>query len=154
MPAITCPLNNMKVAYIDSKYVDYIRNHPVVETWDIYDEVCDLEFDDDLVDNIREILWNNEKLNKAYPDEWDKTMYLDDVMLDFYFAYENQLKYEKDPTYDINPWEDEETNKELEILEENRIPVWVETPDDMVVLKYLDKRMLDGTLWNEQVSDK
>ena len=81
----------MKVAYIDSKYVDYIRNHPIVETWGIYDEVCNLEFDEDLVDNIREILWNNEKLNKEYPNEWDKTMYLDDVMLDFYFEYENQL---------------------------------------------------------------
>ena len=60
MLAITCQLNNMKVAYIDSKYVDYIRNHPIVETWGIYDEVCNLEFDEDLVDNIKEFYTRKE----------------------------------------------------------------------------------------------
>jgi hypothetical protein len=51
------------------------------------------------------------------------------------------------PEYDIDPWKDENTEYQMEILSTNVIPIWVESEDGTLVKKFMDKRMLDGTLW-------
>lgn len=138
-------LNNMKVADIDTKYVDYIRNHPVLERYNLHDKINDLEFDDNLCYHIGELLCGSKELFvECGGDEFELQLKVDELLVDFKVAYENQLKFEKDPTYDIAPNLDEDTEKELSILLANRIPILVEI-DGKLVEKYIDKRFIDGT---------
>ena len=143
----TYPLNNMKVADINSKYVDYIRNHELVEKYGLYDLVNALEFDDKFIVNLRDLFYCNKEFQIEHQNEFDLEIAIDDLIVDFRVAYENQLKYEKDPEYDIDPWKDENTEYQMEILATNVIPVWVESEDGTLEKKFIDKRMLDGTLW-------
>lgn len=147
MQEITCPLSNMKVAEINSKYVDYIRNHELVEKYNIYDQVNSVEFDENFVRSIRHIFYGNKEFQEDYPNEFDLEIAVDNLIVDFRCAYENQLKFEQDPEYDIDPWKDEDTEHELEILTSNAIPVWIEQ-NGVLVKKFLDKRVINGSLWS------
>lgn len=137
----------MKIAEIDSKYIDYIRNHELVEHFNIYDEINSLEFDENTPYEIRNLMFDSKIMEEEYPDELQRELYLDQAIIDFECACENQRKFEQDPEYDIDPWKDEYTEDQMAILEANKIPVWVETPEGTLVQKYIDARMLDGSLW-------
>ena len=143
----TYQLNNMKIADINSKYIDYIRSHKLVEKYGLYDFVNGLEFDDNFIRNLRDLFYCNKEFQIEHPNEFDLEIAIDDLIVDFRVAYENQLKYEKDPEYDIDPWKDENTEYQMEILATNVIPVWVEGENGTLEKKFMDKRMLDGTLW-------
>ena len=142
----TCLLNNMKIADINSKYVDYIRNHKLVEKYNLYDEINSMEFDDRLITNIGDLFYGNKDFQLEYPSEFDLEIAIDTLIVDFRNAYNNQLKFESNPEYDIEPWLDEDTESELKILDNNAIPVWVEQ-DGVPVRMYVDKRVLDGSIW-------
>ena len=146
MPETTCLLNNMKVAEINSKYVDYIRNHELVEKYNLYDAVNSLEFDNRLVTNIGNLLYGNKEFQSEYKSEFDLEIAIDTLSIDFRNAYNNQLKFEENPEYDIDPWLDEETENALDILRANAIPVWIEK-DGVPVMGYVDKRVIDGSIW-------
>ena len=67
----TYQLNNMKIADINSKYIDYIRNHKLVEKYDLYDLVNRLEFDDNFINNLRDVFYCNKEFQIEHPNEFD-----------------------------------------------------------------------------------
>lgn len=137
----------MKIAEVDNKYIDYIRNHDLCYKYGIYDKIVDIELDDNTYFEIRKLFYNSERLQQEYPDEFDMDIYIDTIIVDFECALENHKKFVENPEYDIEPWMDEETMDQLELVEKNRVSVTI-VNDGTTDEKFIDLRLLDGTLWS------
>lgn len=142
----TCQLSSMKIGEINSKYMDYLRNEEYIEKYNLIDFLNDLEYTSK-EDVYRKI---NSKLNDIIfdivEDELDAEILCDELLSnleDILYNYEKSLD---DPEYDVDPIYNEYNNTQNQIIEDNKIPVVVLDDENNEITKFIDKRILEGTI--------
>lgn len=142
----TCPQNNMKIGEISSKYIDYLRNEEYIEKYGMIDFLNELEYTNvqDLYKKINSELFD--KIIEVMDDELDAEILCDELLESLEDILENYEKSLEDPDYDVEPTFNEYNNKQNAIIEDNKIPVYVPDSEDKLVLKYIDKRLLEGSI--------
>lgn len=142
----TCPQSNMKIGEISSKYIDYLRNEEYIEKYGMTDFLNDLEYTNakEVYNSISSEL--SDKLMETMDDELDAEILCDELLSqleDILENYEKSLDY---PDYDVDPTFNEYNEKQNAIIEDNRIPVLVPDSEGNLVLKFIDKRVLEGSI--------
>lgn len=142
----TCPQNNMKIGEISSKYIDYLRNEEYIEKYDMIDFLNELEYTNvqDLYKKINSELFD--KIMEVMDDELDAEILCDELLESLEDILENYEKSLEDPDYDVDPTFNEYNEKQNAIIEDNRIPVLVPDSEGNLVLKFIDKRLLEGSI--------
>lgn len=141
----TCQQNNMKIGEISSKYIDYLRNEEYIEKYDMVDFVNGIEYTN-AQDVYRKI--NHELLNKVmkFIDELDAEILCDELLESLEDILVNYEKSLDDPEYDVEPTFNEYNSMQNAIIEDNKIPVYVPDSEGKLVLKYIDKRLLEDSI--------
>ena len=142
----TCPQSNMKIGEISSKYIDYLRNEEYIEKYGMIDFLNELEYTNgkDIYNKINSELFD--KLMDTMDDELDVEILCDEILNNLEDILENYEKSLDDPEYDVDPTFNEYNNKQNAIIEDNKIPVHVPDSEGKLILKYIDKRLLEGTI--------
>ena len=142
----TCQLSSMKIGEINSKYMDYLRNEDYIEKYNLIDFLNDLEYTSK-EDVYRKI---NSKLNDIIldivEDELDADILCDELLINLEDILDNYEKSLDDPEYDVDPTYNEYNNTQNQIIEDNKIPVVVLDDENNEVIKFIDKRILEGTI--------
>lgn len=136
----------MKIGEISSKYIDYLRNEEYIEKYDMVDFVNGIEYTN-AQDVYRKI--NHELLNKVMKfieDELDAEILCDELLESLEDILENYEKSLDDPEYDVEPTFNEYNSMQNAIIEDNKIPVYVPDSEGKLVLKYIDKRLLEDSI--------
>lgn len=136
----------MKIGEISSKYIDYLRNEEYIEKYDMVDFVNGLEYTNakDVYSKINHELLN--KVMKFIDDEIDAEILCDELLEGLEDILENYEKSLDDPEYDVEPTFNEYNSMQNAIIEDNKIPVYVPDSEGKLVLKYIDKRLLEGSI--------
>lgn len=142
----TCPQNNMKIGEISSKYIDYLRNEEYIEKYGMIDFLNELEYTNvqDLYKKINSELFD--KIMEVMDDELDAEIICDELLESLEDILENYEKSLEDPDYDVEPTFNEYNEKQNAIIEDNRIPVLVPDSEGNLVFKFIDKRLLEGSI--------
>lgn len=142
----TCPQSNMKIGEINSKYIDYLRNEEYIEKYGMIDFLNNLEYTNvqDIYSKINSELFG--KIMEVINDELDAEILCDELLESLEDILENYEKSLDDPEYDVEPTFNEYNNMQNTIIEDNKIPVYVPDSEGKLVLKYIDKRLLEGSL--------
>ena len=142
----TCQQNNMKIGEISSKYIDYLRNEEYIEKYDMVDFVNGIEYTNaqDVYSKINHELLN--KVMKFIDDEIDAEILCDELLESLEDILENYEKSLDDPEYDVEPTFNEYNSMQNAIIEDNKITVYVPDSEGKLVLKYIDKRLLEGSI--------
>lgn len=142
----TCPQSNMKIGEISSKYIDYLRNEEYIEKYGMIDFLNELEYTNgkDIYNKINSELFD--KLMDTMDDELDVEILCDEILNNLEDILENYEKSLDDPEYDVEPTFNEYNSKQNAIIEDNKIPVYVPDSEGKLILKYIDKRLLEGTI--------
>lgn len=142
----TCPQSNMKIGEISSKYIDYLRNEEYIEKYGMIDFLNELEYTNgkDIYNKINSELFD--KLMDTMDDELDAEILCDEILNNLEDILENYEKSLDDPEYDVEPTFNEYNSKQNAIIEDNKIPVYVPDSEGKLILKYIDKRLLEGTI--------
>lgn len=142
----TCQLSSMKIGEINSKYIDYLRNEEYIEKYNLIDFLNDLEYTSK-EDVYRKI---NSKLNDIIfdivKDELDAEILCDELLSNLEDILDNYEKSLDDPEYDVDPVYNEYNNTQNQIIEDNKIPVVVLDDENNEITKFIDKRILEGTI--------
>lgn len=142
----TCQLSSMKIGEINSKYMDYLRNEEYIEKYNLIDFLNDLEYTSK-EDVYRKI---NSKLNDIIfdivEDELDAETLCDELLSNLEDILDNYEKSLDDPEYDVDPIYNEYNNTQNQIIEDNKIPVVVLDDENNEITKFIDKRILEGTI--------
>ena len=143
---ITCPQSNMKIGEISSKYIDYLRNEEYIEKYGMIDFLNELEYTNgkDIYNKINSELFD--KLMETMDDELDAEILCDEILNNLEDILENYEKSLDDPEYDVEPTFNEYNSKQNAIIEDNKIPIYVPDSEGKLILKYIDKRLLEGTI--------
>lgn len=138
----------MKIGEIESKYIEYLRNMEIIETYDLVDILNAIEYIDvkTTYNAINKALYDSELLQSEYPDQLDREIRCDELMQSVEVVLENYEKSLKDPSYDVDPEYDAYNVEQEQIIEANRILVFVPDEDGSIKPMYLDKRILSGEL--------
>ena len=138
----------MKIAEIDSKYIDHLRNMNVLDKYEIIDKVNEIEYEDrkQTYREINHCFLDCPKMIEEYPDEIDREICCDDIMDTIEDVLVNYEKSLEDTSYDVDPEFNAENAKMDAIIENNKILIYIPRPDGTLEEKYIDKRILDGTL--------
>ena len=136
----------MKIGEISSKYIDYLRNEEYIEKYDMVDFVNGLEYTNakDVYSKINHELLN--KVMKFIDDEIDAEILCDELLESLEDILENYEKSLDDQEYDVEPTFNEYNSMQNAIIEDNKIPVYVPDSEGKLVLKYIDKRLLEGSI--------
>lgn len=142
----TCPQSNMKIGEISSKYIDYLRNEEYIEKYGMIDFLNELEYTNgkDIYNKINSELFD--KLMDTMDDELDAEILCDEILGNLEDILENYEKSLDDPEYDVEPTFNEYNSNQNAIIEDNKIPVYVPDSEGKLILKYIDKRLLEGTI--------
>lgn len=142
----TCPQSNMKIGEISSKYIDYLRNEEYIEKYGMIDFLNELEYTNgkDIYNKINSELFD--KLMETMDDELDAEILCDEILDNLEDILENYEKSLDDPEYDVEPTFNEYNSKQNAIIEDNKIPIYVPDSEGKLILKYIDKRLLEGTI--------
>lgn len=142
----TCPQSNMKIGEISSKYIDYLRNEEYIEKYGMIDFLNELEYTNgkDIYNKINSELFD--KLMDTMDDELDVEILCDEILNNLEDILENYEKSLDDPEYDVEPTFNEYNSKQNAIIEDNKITVYVPDSEGKLILKYIDKRLLEGTI--------
>lgn len=146
MQRTTCPQSNMKIGEISSKYIDYLRNEEYIEKYGMIDFLNELEYTNakDIYNKINSELFD--KLTETMDDELDAEILCDEILSQLEDILENYEKSLDDPEYDVEPTFNEYNSKQNAIIEDNKIPVYVPDSEGKLVLKFIDKRLLEGSI--------
>lgn len=146
MQRTTCPQSNMKIGEISSKYIDYLRNEEYIEKYGMIDFLNELEYTNakDIYNKINSELFD--KLNETMDDELEAEILCDEILSQLDDILENYEKSLDDPEYDVEPTFNEYNSKQNAIIEDNKIPVYVPDSEGKLVLKFIDKRLLEGSI--------
>lgn len=138
----------MKIGEIESKYIEYLRNMEIIETYDLVDILNAIEYVDvkTTYNAINKAMYDSELLQSEYPDQLDREIRCDELMQSVEVVLENYEKSLKDPSYDVDPEFDTYNAEQEQIIESNRILVFVPDEDGSLKPMYLDKRILSGEL--------
>lgn len=142
----TCPQSNMKIGEINSKYIDYLRNEEYIEKYGMIDFLNNLEYTNiqDMYSKINSELFD--KIMEVMNDELDAEILCDELLESLEDILGNYEKSLDDPDYDVEPTFNEYNSIQNSIIEDNKIPVHVPDSEGKLVLKYIDKRLLEGSL--------
>lgn len=142
----TCQLSSMKIGEINSKYIDYLRNEEYIEKYNLIDFLNDLEY------TSKEYVYRkiNSKLNDIIfdivKDELEAEILCDELLSNLEDILDNYEKSLDDPEYDVDPVYNEYNNTQNQIIEDNKIPVVVLDDENNEITKFIDKRILEGTI--------
>lgn len=136
----------MKIGEISSKYIDYLRNEEYIEKYGMIDFLNELEYTNgkDIYDKINSELFD--KLMGTMDDELDAEILCDEILDNLEDILENYEKSLDDPEYDVEPTFNEYNSRQNAIIEDNKIPIYVPDSEGKLILKYIDKRLLEGTI--------
>lgn len=136
----------MKIGEISSKYIDYLRNEEYIEKYGMIDFLNELEYTNgkDIYNKINSELFD--KLMETMDDELDAEILCDEILDNLEDILENYEKSLDDPEYDVEPTFNEYNSKQNAIIEDNKIPIYVPDSEGKLILKYIDKRLLEGTI--------
>lgn len=136
----------MKIGEISSKYIDYLRNEEYIEKYGMIDFLNELEYtnSNDIYNKINSELFD--KLMDTMDDELDAEILCDEILGNLEDILENYEKSLDDPEYDVEPTFNEYNSKQNAIIEDNKIPIYVPDSEGKLILKYIDKRLLEGTI--------
>lgn len=142
----TCPQSNMKIGEISSKYIDYLRNEEYIEKHGMIDFLNELEYTN--INDIYRKIYSElfDRLSKIMDDDLDIEIYCDELLENLEDILENYEKSLDDPEYDVEPTFNEYNSKQNSIIEDNKIPVYVPDSEGKLVVKYIDKRLLEGSI--------
>ena len=136
----------MKIGEINSKYIDFLRNEDYVEQYNLVDYVDSLEYT-----NKSEVynLINSKLLSEivtTVEDELEAEIMCDQLLYQLDDILTNYEKSLEDPTWDVDPTYNPYNESQEQIIENNRIPIYVPDSEGNFVLKFIDKRILEGTI--------
>ena len=136
----------MKIGEISSKYIDYLRNEEYIEKYGMIDFLNELEYTNskDIYNKINSELFD--KLMETMDDKLDAEILCDEILDNLEDILENYEKSLDDPEYDVEPTFNEYNSKQNAIIEDNKIPIYVPDSEGKLILKYIDKRLLEGTI--------
>ena len=136
----------MKIGEISSKYIDYLRNEEYIEKYGMIDFLNELEYTNgkDIYNKINSELFD--KLMETMDDELDAEILCDEILDNLEDILENYEKSLDDPEYDVEPTFNEYNSKQNAIIEDNKITIYVPDSEGKLILKYIDKRLLEGTI--------
>lgn len=142
----TCPLSSMKIGEINSKYIDYLRNEEYIEKYNLIDFLNGLEYTskEDVYCKINSKL--NDIILGIVEDELDAEILCDELLSNLEDILDNYEKSLDDPEYDVDPTYNEYNSTQNQIIEDNKIPVIVLDEDNNEITKFIDKRILEGTI--------
>lgn len=134
----------MKIGEINSKYIDYLRSEEYVEKYKLFDYINDIEFTtpEEVYRKIYSGLYD--KLLEITEDELDTEILCDEILYKLEEILNNYCLSLNDPSYDVDPTYNEYDSKQEQIIEDNKIPVLVPDEDGKPVIRYIDKRILEG----------
>lgn len=136
----------MKIGEINSKYIDFLRNEDYVEQYNLVDYIDSLEYT-----NKSEVynLINSKLLSEiiqTVPDELEAEIMCDEILYQLDDVLTNYEKSVEDPTWDVDPTYNSYNESQEHIIENNKIPIYVPDSEGNFVLKFIDKRILEGTI--------
>lgn len=136
----------MKIGEISSKYIDYLRNEEYIEKYGMIDFLNELEYTNgkDIYNKINSELFD--KLMETMDDKLDAEILCDEILDNLEDILENYEKSLDDQEYDVEPTFNEYNSKQNAIIEDNKIPIYVPDSEGKLILKYIDKRLLEGTI--------
>lgn len=145
---ITCLRNNMKIGEINSRYIDFLRNSEFIETFGLIDTLNNIEYENvqDTYRLLNNALFESELLTKMYPNELDREMQCDDILESVEDILNNYEKSLEDPEFDVEPDFNAYNAQQQSIIDDNRITVLVPNGDGEYIEKFIDKRILEGTI--------
>lgn len=138
----------MKIGEIESKYIEHLKYMDIIENYGLIDILNAIEYVDvkTTYKAINKALYDSELLQSEYPDQLDREIRCDELMQSVEVVLENYEKSLKDPSYDVDPEYDAYNAEQEQIIEANRILVFVPDEDGSLKPMYLDKRILSGEL--------
>lgn len=138
----------MKIGEIESKYIEHLKYMDIIEDYGLIDILNAIEYVDvkTTYKAINKALYDSELLQSEYPDQLDREIRCDELMQSVEVVLENYEKSLKDPSYDVDPEYDAYNAEQEQIIEANRILVFVPDEDGSLKPMYLDKRILSGEL--------
>lgn len=136
----------MKIGEINSKYIDFLRNEEYVENYNLVDYIDSLEYTNKSeVYNLINSKLLSELLNNV-PDELEAEIMCDQILYQLEDVLSNYEKSLEDPSWDVDPTYNEYNEKQEQLIENNKIPIYVPDGEGNFVLKFIDKRILEGTI--------
>lgn len=81
-----------------------------------------------------------------YPNELDREMQCDDILESVEDILNNYEKSLEDPEFDVEPDFNAYNAQQQSIIDDNRITVLVPNGDGEYIEKFIDKRILEGTI--------
>ena len=134
----------MKIGEIDSKYIDYLRNEEYVEKYKLTDFIDNIEFttSEEVYKKIYHELYN--KVFEISGDELDAEIICDEILYKLDDILNNYCISLNDSSYDVDPTYNEYDSKQIQIIEDNKIPVLVPDADGKLCIRYIDKRLIEG----------
>ena len=136
----------MKIGEISSKYIDFLRNEEYVEEYNLVDYINSLEY------TYKSEVYNliNSKLlseiTKIVPEELEAEIMCDQLLYQLDDILTNYEKSLEDPTWDVDPTYNSYNESQEQVIENNKIPIYVPDSEGNFVLKFIDKRILEGTI--------
>lgn len=136
----------MKIGEINSKYIDFLRNEDYVEQYNLVDYIDSLEYT-----NKSEVynLINSKLLSEIIPtlsDELEAEILCDKILYQLDDVLSNYEKSLEDPTWDVDPIYNSYNETQEQVIENNKIPIYVPDSEGNFILKFIDKRILEGTI--------
>lgn len=136
----------MKIGEINSKYIDFLRNEDYVEQYNLVDYIDSLEYT-----NKSEVynLINSKLLSEIIPtlsDELESEILCDQILYQLDDVLSNYEKSLEDPTWDVDPTYNSYNETQEQVIENNKIPIYVPDSEGNFILKFIDKRILEGTI--------
>lgn len=138
----------MKIGEINSRYIDFLRNSEFIETFGLIDTLNNIEYENvqDTYRLLNNALFDSELLTKMYPNELDREMQCDDILESVEDILNNYEKSLEDPEFDVEPDFNAYNAQQQSIIDDNRITVLVPNGDGEYIEKFIDKRILEGTI--------
>lgn len=136
----------MKIGEINSKYIDFLRNEEYVEKYNLVDYIDSLEYTDK--EEVYKLINSKllSELIEIVPDELEAEIMCDQILYQLDDVLSNYEKSLKDPTWDVDPTYNSYNESQEQIIENNKIPIYVPDSEGNFVLKFIDKRILEGTI--------
>lgn len=136
----------MKIGEINSKYIDFLRNEYYVEQYNLVDYIDSLEYT-----NKSEVysLINSKLLSEitqTVTDELEAEIMCDQILYQLDDVLNNYEKSLEDPTWDVDPTYNSYNETQEQVIENNKIPIYVPDGEGNFILKFIDKRILEGTI--------
>lgn len=144
----TCPQNNMKIGEINSKYIDFLRNEEFIEKYNLIDVLNDIEYKgvQETYRILNNALFDSELLTQLVPNELDREMECDEILCQVEDILTNYEKSLDDPSYDVDPTYNAYNEQQNAILIDNLVTVLVPDGNGGYIEKFIDKRILEGTI--------